>query len=276
MQENRSFDSYFGTYPGADGIPMRNGVPTVCVPNPVTNGCQRPYHDTADRNAGGPHDHSDAVADINGGKMNGFIKQARLGRQALVRVERRHADVLARAEVARRDGLPRLARDPELLEVRAQLRAPGPHVPAGSLVEPAGAPVHGLRVVGEVLEEGRPDELRPRDPGTGLAAGRAAEHDRRGPRLRVDRPHVSPPQGPRELALLRLQGLAAGLRRRRDVLPCRRAEREDAGDLESAAVLRHGAAGRPAVERRAVRLVPEGGADRDAAGGVVADRRRRR
>ncbi len=34
MQENRSFDSYFGTYPGADGIPMRNGVPTVCVPNP--------------------------------------------------------------------------------------------------------------------------------------------------------------------------------------------------------------------------------------------------
>src|ERR1700719_2989740 len=31
MQENRSFDSYFGTYPGVDGIPMRNGVPTVCV-----------------------------------------------------------------------------------------------------------------------------------------------------------------------------------------------------------------------------------------------------
>src|SRR5215471_11786697 len=26
MQENRSFDSYFGTYPGADGIPMRIGV----------------------------------------------------------------------------------------------------------------------------------------------------------------------------------------------------------------------------------------------------------
>ena len=28
MQENRSFDSYFGTFPGADGIPMQNGVPT--------------------------------------------------------------------------------------------------------------------------------------------------------------------------------------------------------------------------------------------------------
>jgi phospholipase C len=34
MQENRSFDSFFGTFPGADGIPMRNGVPTVCVPDP--------------------------------------------------------------------------------------------------------------------------------------------------------------------------------------------------------------------------------------------------
>jgi phospholipase C len=34
MQENRSFDSYFGTYPGADGIPMRRGVPAVCVPDP--------------------------------------------------------------------------------------------------------------------------------------------------------------------------------------------------------------------------------------------------
>ena len=35
VQENRSFDHYFGTYPGADGIPMTNGSPTVCVPDPV-------------------------------------------------------------------------------------------------------------------------------------------------------------------------------------------------------------------------------------------------
>ncbi len=35
MQENRSFDTYFGTYPGADGIPMKDGTPTVCVPNPA-------------------------------------------------------------------------------------------------------------------------------------------------------------------------------------------------------------------------------------------------
>ena len=34
MQENRSFDSYFGTYPGADGIPVKHGRPAVCMPNP--------------------------------------------------------------------------------------------------------------------------------------------------------------------------------------------------------------------------------------------------
>ena len=44
MQENRSFDSYFGTYPGADGIPMQNGVPTVCVNDPHTGQCVKPYH----------------------------------------------------------------------------------------------------------------------------------------------------------------------------------------------------------------------------------------
>ncbi len=74
MQENRSFDSYFGTYPGAAGIPMSNGVPTVCVPNPA-GGCTRPYHDTADVNGGGPHGEVNAVADVNGGKMDGFIAQ---------------------------------------------------------------------------------------------------------------------------------------------------------------------------------------------------------
>ena len=35
MQENRSFDSFFGTYPRADGIPMRGRTPAVCVPNPA-------------------------------------------------------------------------------------------------------------------------------------------------------------------------------------------------------------------------------------------------
>ena len=56
MQENRSFDSYFGTFPGADGIPMRDGVAQVCVPDRETKTCVRPYHDTNDEDTGGcPH-----------------------------------------------------------------------------------------------------------------------------------------------------------------------------------------------------------------------------
>jgi phospholipase C len=75
MQENRSFDSYFGTYPGADGLPRdANGNFTVCVPDPRAGNCQRPYHNAGDTNAGGPHYHQSAVADINGGKMDGFIR----------------------------------------------------------------------------------------------------------------------------------------------------------------------------------------------------------
>ena len=41
-QEDRSFDSYFGTFPGADGIPMQNGKPNVCVPDPLAHRCVRP------------------------------------------------------------------------------------------------------------------------------------------------------------------------------------------------------------------------------------------
>ncbi len=74
-QENRSFDSYFGTYPGADGIPMHNGVPTVCSPVPG-GGCQAPYHDTADVNGGGPHNEGADRKDVNGGQMNGFVTAA--------------------------------------------------------------------------------------------------------------------------------------------------------------------------------------------------------
>ena len=80
MQENRSFDTYFGTYPHADGIPMENGVPTVCVPDPSTNQCVKPYLDHQDLNGGGPHVAASATQDENGGKMDGFLKVALAGR----------------------------------------------------------------------------------------------------------------------------------------------------------------------------------------------------
>jgi phospholipase C len=74
MQENRSFDSYFGTFPGADGIPMRDGIAQVCVPDQETKTCVRPYHDTNDDDTGGPHGAKAADLDIDGGKMDGFVE----------------------------------------------------------------------------------------------------------------------------------------------------------------------------------------------------------
>ena len=81
MQENRSFDQYFGTYPGANGIPQN-----VCVPlNPSQPnlGCVAPFHDPHDVNAGGPHGTTDALADLDDGithaAMDGFVYQQQLG-----------------------------------------------------------------------------------------------------------------------------------------------------------------------------------------------------
>ncbi len=97
MQENRSFDSYFGTYPGADGIPglAGNPGPLPCVPNkaggrqrgfglrrrhrhfraPSGPACVTPFHDRYDENHGGPHSYGNAIADIRAGAMNGFVAQ---------------------------------------------------------------------------------------------------------------------------------------------------------------------------------------------------------
>src|SRR5205823_8656899 len=79
MQENRSFDEYFGTFPGAEGFPAG-----VCVPNPATGGCDEPFHDSTDLDRGGPHAAQSFVADLDGGKMDGFVAQA----QARVRCAR--------------------------------------------------------------------------------------------------------------------------------------------------------------------------------------------
>ncbi len=77
MQENRSFDNYFGTYPHAAGIPGLGGHPgkVPCIPDPKRHKCVRPYHDRYDYNFGGPHARGAYFKDINGGKMNGFIVQ---------------------------------------------------------------------------------------------------------------------------------------------------------------------------------------------------------
>ena len=81
MQENRSFDSYFATFPRVDGVPRRHGRPTTCITDPANGTCVYPYPDHADVNGGGPHNAKSAVADVNGGHMNGFIGQAEKGKK---------------------------------------------------------------------------------------------------------------------------------------------------------------------------------------------------
>ena len=71
MQENRSFDDYFGTFPGAVGIPKG-----VCVPDPRRGHCERPFVDHRDSNGNNPHGAGPFRFDVNGGKMNGFLEVA--------------------------------------------------------------------------------------------------------------------------------------------------------------------------------------------------------
>ncbi len=96
VQENRSFDHYFGTFPGAEGFPMRNGRPNVCIPDPLAGHCVRPYHSTSQLQQGGPHDQADSQADVDGGRMDGFVRTVIAGREYCAdhRSEARCADYL--------------------------------------------------------------------------------------------------------------------------------------------------------------------------------------
>ena len=171
MQENRSFDSYFGTYPGADGIPMQNGVATVCNPDPETQVCVEPYHDTSDRNAGGPHDTVNAVRDINHGKMDGFQREARNGRFLACHaidnpgcsLTPSSPDVMGYHDWHEIPNYWDYARNFVLQDHMFQ---------ADSVLEPAGASLNGLRLVGSLLQARRPDELQVRAQGAVRRHGR--------------------------------------------------------------------------------------------------------
>ena len=70
IQENHSFDNYFGTYPNADGIP-----PSTCLPKmPGSKECVKPFHMPASQ----PlldleHSWETAHAAYNYGTMKGFV-----------------------------------------------------------------------------------------------------------------------------------------------------------------------------------------------------------
>ena len=78
VQENRSFDHYFGTFPGANGIPRYpDGRFKPCIPDPASSSCRRPYHDTNLFDQGGPHGEVGSAISVNHGKMNGFVRSLR-------------------------------------------------------------------------------------------------------------------------------------------------------------------------------------------------------
>jgi phospholipase C len=47
-----------------------------CLPDPDHGRCQRPFHDRADVNGGGPHTAAASAADVDGGRMDGFVREA--------------------------------------------------------------------------------------------------------------------------------------------------------------------------------------------------------
>ena len=88
MQDNHSFDSYFGTYPGADGIPKGACMPVGTRPRP----CVRPF-----RLGGSPvpdlaHDRRIHRIQYARGRMDGFVRAGSVDRQTVDRSVMGHYD----------------------------------------------------------------------------------------------------------------------------------------------------------------------------------------
>ncbi len=90
MQENHSFDNYFGTFPGADGIP-----PGTCMPIGSAGAgrdCVRPFRLGNRAGADLPHDAGIHRAQLAQGKMNGFVRAVSSGRPRPERAVMGHYD----------------------------------------------------------------------------------------------------------------------------------------------------------------------------------------
>ncbi len=78
MQENHSFDNYFGTYPGADGPPAE-----TCLPKSFQDaslGCSRPSHVGGRAVLGLGSDPTLFARQYRAGRMDGFVAAYRIGR----------------------------------------------------------------------------------------------------------------------------------------------------------------------------------------------------
>ena len=70
LQENHSFDNYFGTYPNADGTTGKN----LCLPRaPGSAQCVKPFHDSNRTPAEMSHNWETAHSAYDGGRMDAFV-----------------------------------------------------------------------------------------------------------------------------------------------------------------------------------------------------------
>src|SRR5690349_15600249 len=71
LQENHTFDNYFGTRPGVDGIP-----PNTCMPvrPPAAKPCVKPFHIGASGSTDLDHSAIAFKKQFDHGKMDGFVK----------------------------------------------------------------------------------------------------------------------------------------------------------------------------------------------------------
>src|SRR5512142_1116113 len=76
MQQNHTFDNYFGTYPGADGLPVGTCVPST-FPDEMVKSCVKPFHIVRYPVVDLPHNSNVFDADYNGGLMDGFVRSIR-------------------------------------------------------------------------------------------------------------------------------------------------------------------------------------------------------
>lgn len=69
FQENHTFDNFFGTYPGANGLPANLSLPEA----PSSNVTISPFHLSSTATSDLDHSHSTALEAYNNGSMNGFV-----------------------------------------------------------------------------------------------------------------------------------------------------------------------------------------------------------
>ena len=263
VQENRSFDHYFGTYPGADGFTIDRRRAGELHPRSRSSGTP-PARTTrrAQEFKGGPHNQKASVRSIDGGSMQGHIAALpESGRSGASRGARRSAVPFVGPDL-QPDVMSYLDRRniPNYLALRGRVRSPRPDVRPHRRLDVAGPPVPRVRMVGRLLRPARPDvvhlERGPEDSRTAVGVRRAAD-------LRLDRHHVAPGPGGRVVGVLR---------GRRDLcVPAvrRPSRREHAVHPQPPAGLHDAARDRPARPHPDPRRLPCSGSRRDPSLGEV-------